>query len=323
MSASYRTDPCWIAAQEAYADPAWDDDPDAVYVRRIVAACELYAIERQYAAPHLAGHSAGSKGLPMLDDIARVTNYFQQTGRATLTARQQRRVNKKRRHQEAQGLRASAVGGRRAVLAGGALHTSVPDGAAPGRVTGPNHKRKNLMKRLILTFAGVLALMFGGLSLPAASAAAGVEGLAIVNLGYNARGADTVWNRNKEYVDIKAFANVDVKGLKLYDAWGKANQDDERGCNRFEVTSLPGITEVDGKVTLPAGHTIRIHSGWGNPSVTGTRHNVYMNSGAGSKLGCGYHGHIWNNLVDTAHIELNGNEESETYDFEAGYTVRP
>lgn len=38
----------------------------------------------------------------MLDDAARVARYQAQTGRRELTDRQQRRVNKKRRHQQAQ-----------------------------------------------------------------------------------------------------------------------------------------------------------------------------------------------------------------------------
>ncbi|MGR6922663.1 hypothetical protein ACU635_51130 [[Actinomadura] parvosata] len=180
------------------------------------------------------------------------------------------------------------------------------------------------MKKTLIALMGALALMLGGIaSAVTASADADVDGLSIVNIGYNARGADSIWNRNKEYVDIQASVDVNVKGLKLYDGWGKTHLDDARGCNRYEVASLPGITEVDGKLTLQAGHTIRVHSGWGQPSVTGTRHNVYMNSGAGSKAGCGYHGHIWNNLVDTAYIALNGDEESAAYDFEDGYTVRP
>jgi len=114
MSASYRTDPRWIAAQEAYADPAWDDDPDAVYVRRITAAYELHAIERQHAASHLAGHPAGSKGLPMLNETARLTTYLAQTGKPKPTARQRRRIAHKRNHQltEAQWQRESAATAR-------------------------------------------------------------------------------------------------------------------------------------------------------------------------------------------------------------------
>jgi hypothetical protein len=38
----------------------------------------------------------------MLDEAARVARYQAQTGRRELTVRQQRRVNRKRRHQQAQ-----------------------------------------------------------------------------------------------------------------------------------------------------------------------------------------------------------------------------
>jgi hypothetical protein len=40
----------------------------------------------------------------MLDDAARVSRYQAQTGRTTLTPRQQRRVNHKRRHQSAEAM---------------------------------------------------------------------------------------------------------------------------------------------------------------------------------------------------------------------------
>lgn len=49
MSAAYRRDVLWLAAQERYADPAWDDDPDTAYARRIIAAFEMREIARQYA----------------------------------------------------------------------------------------------------------------------------------------------------------------------------------------------------------------------------------------------------------------------------------
>ncbi|MEV0616082.1 hypothetical protein AB0I81_22405 [Nonomuraea sp. NPDC050404] len=58
----------------------------------------------------------------MLDDIARVTNYFEQTGRSRLTARQHRRVNRKRAHQsqEAQDRRDSVTRARIAAALAGA-----------------------------------------------------------------------------------------------------------------------------------------------------------------------------------------------------------
>ncbi|MFI7691804.1 hypothetical protein ACIBQ6_22235 [Nonomuraea sp. NPDC049655] len=148
----------------------------------------------------------------------------------------------------------------------------------------------------------------------------------ITQVGYNAYGPDTIYNRNQEFVDVKADATagraVNVTGLVVADQWGKSHEgadDNPRGCNTYKVTSLPGITPIDGNVLLPAGHTIRVYSGAGTPSVSagGTVHAVYMDSR------CGYHGHIWGNGGDTAWITLGANSESFAYDFDNGYTVKP
>jgi hypothetical protein len=175
-----------------------------------------------------------------------------------------------------------------------------------------------ITKSLALLAAGVMAV--GATGAAAATASADVPGLAVTQIGYNARGADNYWNRNKEYVDITASASVNVKGLRLDDQWAKTHAGDDRACNTFTVTSLPGVEAgADGAVVLPAGHWIRVHSGAGVPSVSdgGKRHNVYMDSK------CGWKGHIWGNLGDSAWITLGEDSESATYDFEAGYTVKP
>lgn len=178
-----------------------------------------------------------------------------------------------------------------------------------------------LNKSAVLLFAFVAALGVFGLSASAASA--DVDGLSITQVGYNAYGADTVWNRNQEFVDVKndGAAAVNVAGLVVTDQWGKSHlADNDRGCNTFKVTSLPGVTTgADGSVMLAAGHTVRVYSGRGTAAVSssGTLHAVFMDSR------CGYHGHIWGNGGDTAWITLGANSESFAYDFDNGYVVKP
>lgn len=168
----------------------------------------------------------------------------------------------------------------------------------------------------------VLALAF--VVLTTGSSHADVPGLSLGRTGTNTPGADTYWTRNDEYQDITntSATPVDVNGLVLVDAWGKLNNPDGVGCNAYKVTSVPGGTDADGTGTgtfLPAGHTLRIYVGAGNPSFNGaTMHYVYMNS----KNVCGYHGHFLNNFPrETIWIGLNGVWESKSYDFSGGYYV--
>ena len=157
----------------------------------------------------------------------------------------------------------------------------------------------------------------------AAPASADVPSLSITQVGYNAYGADTIFNRNQEFVDVKNVgdASVNVAGLVVADQWAKSHEgDNDRNCNTLKVTSLPGVvTGADSSVMLPAGHTVRVYSGRGVPAVSagGSVHTLFMNSH------CGYHGHIWGNGGDTAWITLGANAESFAYDFDNGYTVKP
>lgn len=172
-------------------------------------------------------------------------------------------------------------------------------------------------KMLTLLAAIVVAAGVTG----AAPASADVPGLAITQVGYNAYGADTVWNRNQEFVDVKNAGAVDVNvaGLVVADQWAKSHVgDNDRNCNTLKVTALPGVVAgVDGSVMLAAGHTIRVYSGRGVPAVSGAVHSLFMNSR------CGYQGHIWGNGGDTAWITLGAVSESFAYDFDNGYTVKP
>jgi len=180
-----------------------------------------------------------------------------------------------------------------------------------------------VLKKIGAAVAAASTLTIALATAPAsASAAADVPGLSIGTIGYNARGADTAANRNSEYVDIAntSTAAVDVMGLLVRDAWAKRNNKVEStDCNTFKVESLPGVDVVDGKLMLPAGHVIRVYSGAGTPKVFGPAgkwHAVYKDST------CGYNGHFWNNIGDTAWITLGGVSESKRYDFRFGYHIR-
>jgi hypothetical protein len=177
---------------------------------------------------------------------------------------------------------------------------------------------KRICTSVIAAAAVVLTLGSSG-----ASATADIPELSIGTIGYNARGADTEANRNSEYVDIAntSDAAVNVKDLLVRDSWAKGQNAVEAGaCNTFKVASLPGVTTgEDGAVMLPAGHVIRVYSGSGTPKVFGPGgkwHAVYKNST------CGYNGHYWNNLGDTAWITLGAVSKFKRYDFRFGYYVR-
>lgn len=177
-----------------------------------------------------------------------------------------------------------------------------------------------MLKRTLTALVGVV-LIWAGLASPS-TAAADVPSLSIGTIGYNARGADTMTNRNSEYVDIAntSPAAVDVKGLLVQDSWAHGKGDKAGECNNYTVESLPGVTAgADGAVMLESGHVIRVYSGSGTPRTFGPAgkwHAVYMASE------CGYNGHFWNNLGDTAWISLSGASEFKRYDFRFGYYVR-
>lgn len=180
-----------------------------------------------------------------------------------------------------------------------------------------------LNKSAVLLSAAVLAVGLTGAA--SATASADVAGLSIAQVGYNAYGSDTVWNRNQEFIDVKNDGStsgpVDVAGLVIADQWGKSHAgpgDNPGGCNTVKVTALQGIaTGGTGSVMLPVGDIIRVYSGRGTAGVSDNVHTLFLNSR------CGYHGHIWGNGGDTAWITLGGNSESFPFDFDNGYTVKP
>jgi len=184
------------------------------------------------------------------------------------------------------------------------------------------------MKKLTLILAAV-ALAFGGFT-ATASAAAPIDGLRIGQIGYNAVGNDRPWNRNQEYVDVTNVSRtpVDVKDLTVRDSWSKRQGDSYTGpCNTFTVTADKvdaDLKTTDGKVVLPAGHTLRVYVGSGTAKAWGwgnRLHAVYMNHGFGDSRGCGYRGHFLNNNADTVYVTKGGFEINKPWDWRGGYTV--
>jgi hypothetical protein len=186
-----------------------------------------------------------------------------------------------------------------------------------------------MLKQRILVALAVVLIAVGLAGPSTASATADIAGLEFGQVGYNAYGADQPWNRNQEFIDVRNTGNgpVDVKGLHVEDAWAHGRGTGAGACNNFTITSLPGVTEANGEILLPANHTIRVYVGSGTPAVfgDGAMHAVYMNH----NTACGFHGHFLNNSAqkdrgapwDTVWLTLDGATESKSYNFSRGYTV--
>lgn len=168
---------------------------------------------------------------------------------------------------------------------------------------------------IALAVLGFVFLVVTAGSSHAAVVATPFAELQIGTIGYNAVGADTYANRNKEFVDIKAVVDFNINGLVVSDSWGRVNNPDGVGCNAFKVTDLPSKDDT----VLSAGHTLRVYVGSGVPSFDDIRdrYNVFMNSDDD----CGYHGQFFNNLGDRAVIANGTHVESRFYGFENGYYV--
>ncbi|MFD9950947.1 hypothetical protein ACFWYW_59295, partial [Nonomuraea sp. NPDC059023] len=185
-----------------------------------------------------------------------------------------------------------------------------------------------ILKSALISFVVLLGLGLG----TAPASAADIPDLQIGTIGYNAYGADTMLNRNSEYVDVKnvGAAGVPVAGLLLQDSWARGNNRTTR-CNTYTLQA--GVLPVDAGATadvLPAGRTLRIYMGAGTPRVFVRNGVTYHAVFANSPDRCGYHGHIWNNgksssssfaAWDTAWITLGSVSESKGYNFSFGYTA--
>lgn len=163
----------------------------------------------------------------------------------------------------------------------------------------------------------VLALMF--IAFTTGSSNADASNLSITQVGYNAVGADTYLNRNKEFVDVTNVnpvldaAPVNVAGLTLTDTWSHNKGDNFDGCNTFTVPANSAST------LLKSGDVLRIYMGDGTNTVSSdSKYHIFY---ARSPEPCGYHGHVFNNMGDVVWVKLDNVQKFKKYNFEAGYTV--
>jgi hypothetical protein len=172
-----------------------------------------------------------------------------------------------------------------------------------------------MRKALSGILLGILSLMFIVTTAGSSNAAmddGDVNNVSIGLIGYNARGADTSSNRNKEFVDLNVSANTNVNDLVITDRWGhsKGHIGSAGQCNSYKITD---VGSLDHTVTL------RVYVGEGSNAMSSDGKYVYryMNS----PESCGWHGHFIDNLGDRIWISKDGDSESSVFNFENGYTV--
>ena len=122
--------------------------------------------------------------------------------------------------------------------------------------------------------------------------------------GTDAMGADTFLNRNREFIDLHNTSpteDVNITGWRTEDAWAFGDNS-LSSCNtfKFSTANTNGLA-VGSDVILPAGHTVRVYTGSGVPSTSGTFHRSFQNS----PDHCGAHGHYWTNNADDAYLRDN------------------
>lgn len=141
-------------------------------------------------------------------------------------------------------------------------------------------------KTVIVLCAGLVFLALTAvfaLSVTAASSDAGKIVLSV--MGTNAKGADTLANRNSEYMWMRNVSAepVDVMDWRLTDTTGGANVTTFDGDWADHCDC--GMSPVDGKLMLPPGHSLVVYSGEGHDTnPTNNVHAYYKD----------WH-HMWNN----------------------------
>lgn len=122
-----------------------------------------------------------------------------------------------------------------------------------------------------------------------AARAVDVGAVRITVMGINAPGADTMANRNKEYVWIKntGTAGANVYGWRLRDGYGVRFNFRPNKLKDLEFLPArvddPATTSVDesrvNTLTLPAGHSVIVYTGAGKDVTPGNSdHSVYLNA---------------------------------------------
>lgn len=128
------------------------------------------------------------------------------------------------------------------------------------------------MRKFVACVIALVALAF---VIPMSSAVADPTNagkLKITVMGINARGVDTLANRNAEYVWVRnvSAATVNVKGWKVVDAAGNATT--------FTEDNLPNLNATATTLDLPAGDSVIVYSGQGTDTTPENNvHAIYRN----------------------------------------------
>lgn len=140
--------------------------------------------------------------------------------------------------------------------------------------------------------------------------------VAIVGFHYNANGADTLANRWKESLTFKNVSSEDlnVTGWRVHDTYKDDNGD---YTNQFVIPQLGGAD-----VVLKPGESVLVTPADGSNYKNATTGMYVFRFNFTTK---GYHGHIWNNMGDTAFVEDKDHKgvTSYQYDFTKGYYLLP
>lgn len=185
------------------------------------------------------------------------------------------------------------------------------------------------MKKLILTFGAVLALMLGGIASATSASAAAIPVTTVGQLqipnngvGTDAMGTDARVNLNRESVTFKNVtgADLDIAGVLVEDNWAHAKTlaADPHSCNTYKITDLPGSGT---NTILAPGESVTVFNGsrWGGDRKVGNAYHLYARSDAD----CGTAGHFYNNDADTAWVTTSLGVElaKKSWDWNGGYTV--
>lgn len=189
---------------------------------------------------------------------------------------------------------------------------------------------RRFRRLLALAMLGVLAIG----AVPAAAAAAPASAapeMEIIKIGYNAAGPDRLTNAWQEYVDLRNTSGglLNIKGWFLQDQWAHAkngNTAKPSDCNTaiFTKEAFPHLDTdadddgVEDGLWLPKGHHIRVYTAGAPDNSNNDWHTMAIN-----KPSCGYNGHFWNNLEDTARLKRANGTLVTTwpYSFKQGYWV--
>lgn len=181
------------------------------------------------------------------------------------------------------------------------------------------------MKKIVLSFVGVVALMLGGTSMSAASAAVtpapAAGDLKITRVGTDAMGSDSFANRNREFVTFKNVSGhaVDVANVLVEDNWAHGRTVAHRAhtCNTYKLTDLPDNASTE----IAAGETVTVFNGTriGGDFKAGGEYRLYANS----DTDCGTFGQFYDNNADTAWVTLADGTElaKKSWDWNGGYYI--